>query len=157
MRELESRGLIECVRQAIRERPFLGICLGQQALLEYSEEHSDTRGFGVFAGTVKRFPSTDPHSGAPLKVPHMGWNNVELVRDHALWHGIDSGAYFYFVHSYYIAPQDSSLAAGRTNYGVTFDSAIARKNTFAVQFHPEKSAVAGLTLLKNFIDWKGNG
>ncbi|HEY5701633.1 MAG TPA: imidazole glycerol phosphate synthase subunit HisH [Gammaproteobacteria bacterium] len=157
MRELELRDLNECVKDAIHDKPFLGICLGQQALMEYSEEHAETKGFGIFAGTVKRFSndSIDPQTGARLKVPHMGWNNVAVVRDHPLWRGIKSDTFFYFVHSYYVAPDDAELASGRTNYGVTFASAIAVKNLFAVQFHPEKSAHSGLVLLKNFIDWKG--
>lgn len=158
MRELQSRNLLACVESAIADKPFLGICLGQQALMEYSEEHVETRGFGILAGTVKRFPDNarDAQTGSPLKVPHMGWNSVTFARDHALWQGIDDGAYFYFVHSYYIAPRDANLATGRTDYGVTFASAIARKNLFAVQFHPEKSARTGLTLLSNFLAWKGD-
>lgn len=158
MRELESRNLRECVEYAIGEKPFLGICLGQQALMEYSEEHAETRGFGILEGTVRRFPdgARDAQTGMPLKVPHMGWNSVTFARDHALWRNIDSGAYFYFVHSYYIAPVDDHLATGHTDYGVEFASAIARGNLFAVQFHPEKSADAGLTLLKNFLAWEGD-
>lgn len=157
MRELELRNLIGCVEEAVRRKPFLGICLGQQALMEYSEEHVDTKSFGTFAGTVKRFPpgARDAQTGIALKVPHMGWNNVSFVRDHPLWHGIDDGAYFYFVHSYYISPRDAELAVGNTDYGVTFASAIARDNLFAVQFHPEKSARVGLRLLKNFLNWDG--
>jgi len=158
MRELQSRKLLACVESAIADKPFLGICLGQQALMEYSEEHAGTRGFGILAGTVKRFPANarDAKSGSPLKVPHMGWNNVTFARNHPLWRDIHNGAYFYFVHSYYIAPREDGVAAGHTDYGVTFASAIARKNLFAVQFHPEKSARAGLTLLKNFLAWKGD-
>ena len=158
MRELQSRELQGCVKNAISEKPFLGICLGQQALMEYSEEHAETRGFGILKGTVKRFPvnARDAKTGLPLKVPHMGWNSVTFTRDHAIWRNIDSGSYFYFVHSYYIAPLDDALAAGRTDYGVDFASAIATRNLFAVQFHPEKSADAGLTLLKNFLAWNGD-
>ncbi|MDX1512414.1 MAG: imidazole glycerol phosphate synthase subunit HisH [Gammaproteobacteria bacterium] len=158
MRELGARGLEVCVRKLIGERPFLGICLGQQALMESSEEHAGTRGFGIVAGTVRRFPANgrDPRTGAALKVPHMGWNNVDISRDHPLWRGIESGAYFYFVHSYYVAPAEDALAAGHTEYGVRFASAIAGRNLFAVQFHPEKSARAGLKLLENFVGWKGD-
>jgi len=157
MVELGAYGLMDAVRSAIAEKPFLGICLGQQALMDHSEEHPETRGLVVFPGTVNRFPSDarDESTGALLKVPHMGWNSVTLVRDHPLWQGIERGAYFYFVHSYYIQPEDATLAAGTTRYAVEFASAIARDNLFAVQFHPEKSAGVGLKLLENFLRWDG--
>ena len=157
MVELSAHGLLDTVRNAITEKPFLGICLGQQALMDHSEEHPETRGLGIFPGTVNRFPSDarDESTGARLKVPHMGWNSVTLVRDHPLWQGIETDAYFYFVHSYYIQPEDATLAAGTTRYAVEFASAIARDNLFAVQFHPEKSAGVGLKLLENFLRWDG--
>ena len=158
MVELSTHGLLDAVRNAIADKPFLGICLGQQALMDHSEEHPETKGMGIFPGTVNRFPSDarDESTGARLKVPHMGWNSVMRARDHALWQGIEDGAYFYFVHSYYIQPEDATLAAGTTRYAVEFASAIARDNLFAVQFHPEKSATVGLTLLKNFLAWSGD-
>lgn len=158
MVELSGRDLLDAVRGAIAARPFLGICLGQQALMDHSEEHPETRGLGIFPGTVNRFPTNarDESTGARLKVPHMGWNSVKRARDHALWRGIEDGAYFYFVHSYYIQPEDASLTVGRTQYAGEFASAIARDNLFAVQFHPEKSAAVGLTLLKNFLAWSGD-
>jgi glutamine amidotransferase len=158
MVELSTHGLLDGVRNAIADKPFLGICLGQQALMDHSEEHPETKGMGIFPGTVNRFPSDarDESTGARLKVPHMGWNSVMRARDHALWQGIEDGAYFYFVHSYYIQPEDATLAAGTTRYAVEFASAIARDNLFAVQFHPEKSATVGLTLLKNFLAWSGD-
>ena len=158
MQELANHKLVDVIRQAIDSRPFLGICLGQQALMESSEEHAHTHGLGIFNGTVKRFPddARDEITGGRLKVPHMGWNNVRFARNHPLWRGIDDGAYFYFVHSYYVAPDQSDLVVGRTRYAVEFSSAIAERNLFAVQFHPEKSARAGLQLLKNFLDWDGN-
>ncbi len=157
MLELENRKLVEAVKKALEDKPFLGICLGQQALMESSEEHAGTKGLGIFPGSVKRFAADarDEVSGARLKVPHMGWNDVQFARKHPLWRGIDDGEYFYFVHSYYVAPQDDSVTVGRTRYAVEFSSAIAQDNLFAVQFHPEKSARAGLTLLNNFLEWNG--
>ena len=157
MLELEKHGLVETIKDAVASKPFLGICLGQQALMESSEEHAGTAGLGIFPGSVKRFAADarDEATGARLKVPHMGWNDVRFSKTHPLWRGIDDGEYFYFVHSYYVAPDDDAITAGRTRYAVEFSSAIARRNLFAVQFHPEKSARAGLTLLKNFLEWDG--
>ncbi len=157
MLELEKHGLVKALKDAVASKPFLGICLGQQALMESSEEHAGTAGLGVFPGTVKRFAADarDQATGARLKVPHMGWNDVRFSRTHPLWRGIDDGEFFYFVHSYYVAPDDDTITVGRTRYAVEFSSAIASRNLFAVQFHPEKSARAGLTLLKNFLQWDG--
>ncbi len=157
MLELEKDGLVEALKEAVTSKPFLGICLGQQALMESSEEHAGTAGLGIIPGTVKRFSAnaTDETTGARLKVPHMGWNDVRFARKHPLWRGIEDGEYFYFVHSYYVAPDDDTITVGRTRYAVEFSSAIAQRNLFAVQFHPEKSARAGLRLLKNFLEWDG--
>ncbi len=157
MLELEKDGLVEALKEAVTSKPFLGICLGQQALMESSEEHAGTAGLGIIPGTVKRFSAnaTDETTGARLKVPHMGWNDVRFARKHPLWRGIEDGEYFYFVHSYYVAPDDDAITVGRTRYAVEFSSAIAQRNLFAVQFHPEKSARAGLRLLKNFLEWDG--
>ncbi len=157
MLELEKHSLVEAVREAVASKPFLGICLGQQALMESSEEHAGTAGLGIFPGSVKRFSNDarDESTGRRLKVPHMGWNDVRFVKKHPLWQGINDGEYFYFVHSYYVAPQDDDVTVGRTRYAVEFSSAIADGKLFAVQFHPEKSARAGLTLLKNFLEWNG--
>ncbi len=159
MLELEKHSLVEAVREAVASKPFLGICLGQQALMESSEEHAGTAGLGIFPGSVKRFSNDarDESTGRRLKVPHMGWNDVRFVKKHPLWRGINDGEYFYFVHSYYVAPQDDDVTVGRTRYAVEFSSAIADGKLFAVQFHPEKSARAGLTLLKNFLEWNGRG
>ncbi len=122
-------------------------------LFEHSEE-GDVPGLGLFAGEVKRFADpVDPVSGARLKVPHMGWNGVKQTRAHPMWAGIPDDERFYFVHSYYVRPSDATLAVGETGYGAAFTSAVARDNIFAVQFHPEKSAQAGLRLLSNFIGW----
>ena len=155
MRELDARGLRQAVLDAAKSKPFLGICIGQQMLFEHSEE-GDVPGLGVFAGRVRRFPAEKMIStqGERLKVPHMGWNEVAHTRLHALWHGIDDGARFYFVHSYYVDPVDHDCISGTTNYGIPFTSAVARDNIFAIQCHPEKSAQAGLALLSNFIHWK---
>jgi imidazole glycerol-phosphate synthase subunit HisH len=154
MRELEARGLRPAVLAAAKTKPFLGICIGQQMLFEHSEE-GDVAGLGVFAGRVRRFPAdrmTTPQ-GDKLKVPHIGWNEVVQTRSHVLWNGIDDGARFYFVHSYYVDPADGACVVGTTDYGIPFTSAVARDNIFAIQCHPEKSAQAGLALLSNFIQW----
>jgi len=154
MRELKARGLDAAVKQAATEKPFLGICIGLQMLFEHSEE-GDTVGLGLFPGKVRRFPSEAMHdaAGARLKVPHMGWNEVRQTEHHPLWQGIADGARFYFVHSYHVEPTTPDAIAGSTEYGIAFTSAVARDNLFAVQFHPEKSAQAGLALLGNFMTW----
>jgi len=155
MRELDARGLRAPVIEAARDKPFLGICIGLQMLFERSDE-GGVAGLGIMAGTVRRFPEDlrDPASGARLKVPHMGWNEVSQVKDHALWREIADGTRFYFVHSYYADEADPALRSGRTRYGVPFTCAVARDNIFAVQFHPEKSQAAGLQLLRNFVHWR---
>ncbi|MDS4021989.1 MAG: imidazole glycerol phosphate synthase subunit HisH [Candidatus Competibacter sp.] len=154
MHELARWDLVEVVRQIALDKPFLGLCLGPQALLDFSEENGGTECLGVLPGRVVRFGEPrDPATGERLKVPHMGWNQVRQLRDHPLWRGIPQDSRFYFVHSYYLQPTDAALAVGSTRYGFDFTSAIARDNIFAVQFHPEKSAQAGLRLLANFADW----
>lgn len=156
VRELDARGLRAAVLDAAASKPFLGICIGLQLLFEHSEE-GNVDGLGVFPGRVKRFTSgmTDAQ-GYKLKVPHMGWNRVHQTIAHPLWAGIDQDERFYFVHSYYVEPQDNSLTAGLSDYPAPFTCAIARDNIFAVQFHPEKSQHAGLHLLRNFVHWDGN-
>jgi len=155
VRELDARGLRQPVLAAAARKPFLGICIGLQMLFEHSAE-GDTPGLGVFAGQVKRFSSgmTDA-AGNKLKVPHMGWNEVRQTRHHPLWAGIAPDARFYFVHSYYVEPADAALEAAYTEYPSRFTSAAGRDNIFAVQFHPEKSQQAGLSLLYNFVNWDG--
>lgn len=160
VRELDARGLRESVLFAAHNKPFMGICIGLQMLFEHSEE-GDAAGLGLFEGQVKRFAAADMHDehGGKLKVPHMGWNQVYQVNDsenatHALWQGIESGTRFYYVHSYYVAPADQAVVTGYSCYPNQFTSAIAQNNLFAVQFHPEKSATAGLQLLHNFVNWQ---
>lgn len=154
MRELDERGLRSAVIDAAKTKPFLGICIGLQMLFEQSEE-GNVPGLGVFAGPVRRFPAEKMvgASGEKLKVPHMGWNRVSQTRSHPLWDGIEEGARFYFVHSYFVDPVDRACVAGTTDYGIPFTSAVARDNIFAIQCHPEKSAQAGLALLSNFVRW----
>jgi glutamine amidotransferase len=154
MRELAHWNLMDVVRDAALGKPFLGLCLGPQALLDFSEENDGVDGLGVLPGRVVRFADPrDPATGERLKVPHMGWNQVRQAGDHPLWRGIAQDSRFYFVHSYYLRPADATPVVGWTHYGFEFASAIARDNIFAVQFHPEKSAQAGLRLLANFVDW----
>ena len=154
MAQLAAHRLESCVHDAIREKPFLGICIGLQALMEESEEDGGTRGLAAFRGRVTRFPSHDPATGGRLKVPHMGWNQVRQAAPHPLWRGIEDGERFYFVHSYHAEPADPALVAGCTDYAVRFTAALAAGNVFAVQFHPEKSQRPGLRLLGNFFDWR---
>ncbi len=151
---IERHRLHEVISEAARNKPFLGICMGLQVLLGHSEENGGTDLFGLYPGEVRRFPSGMTADGQRLKIPHMGWNRVEQAAAHPLWKDIADGERFYFVHSYYVDPEDPSLSAATTDYGIRFTSAIARDNLFAVQFHPEKSANAGLTLLRNFVQWK---
>lgn len=155
MRELEQRGLRPAVIAAARSKPFLGICIGEQMLFAHSEE-GDAAGLGIFPGSVQRFPAARMHGadGSRLKVPHMGWNTVAQKKPHPLWAGIADHSRFYFVHSYCVQAPDSALCAGTTDYGLSFTSAVAQDNIFAVQFHPEKSARDGLQLLKNFVEWQ---
>ncbi len=154
MSELAHWDLVEVVREAALGKPFLGLCLGPQALLEFSEENGGVACLNVLPGRVVWFGDLrDPATGERLKVPHMGWNQVHQTGDHPLWRGIPQDSRFYFVHSYYPQPADEALVAGRTDYGFIFASALAWNNLFAVQFHPEKSAQAGLRLLANFVDW----
>jgi imidazole glycerol-phosphate synthase subunit HisH len=152
MRCLNESGLGEAVEEAARTKPFLGLCIGQQMLFERSAE-GNTPGLGVLTGSVVAFADVPETRAAGFKIPHMGWNEVWQAGPHALWRDIEDGARFYFVHSYYCEPAEASLAAGSTRYPHAFTSAIARDNIFATQFHPEKSSVAGLALLRNFARW----
>ena len=154
LHELDARGLREAVRDAAMNKPFLGICIGLQMLLESSEE-GNVSGLGIIPGKVVRFPSTmaEDGDGQKLKVPHMGWNQVHQTSTHPLWKGISQDARFYFVHSYYVAVSSPAPVAAYSRYPFPFTCAVAKDNIFAVQFHPEKSQEAGLTLLKNFVQW----
>ena len=179
MRELDASGLRAAVLEAARNKPFLGICIGLQMLFEHSAE-GDIPGLGILKGSVVRFASNlRDDQGSKLKVPHMGWNQVRRIEqpvspqgettvalppsggkleggsalEHPLWQGITQDARFYFVHSYYVQPQDEALVQATSNYPQPFTCAVARDNLFAVQFHPEKSQSAGLTLLRNFVGW----
>ncbi|HAO31968.1 MAG TPA: imidazole glycerol phosphate synthase subunit HisH [Candidatus Competibacter sp.] len=154
IRELAHWDLLGVVRAAALGKPFLGLCLGPQALLTFSEENGGVDCLNVLPGRVVWFGELrEPETGERLKVPHMGWNQVRQAGDHPLWRDIPQDSRFYFVHSYYLKPEEPALIAGQTRYGFDFASAVARDNIFAVQFHPEKSAQAGLRLLANFVDW----
>jgi glutamine amidotransferase len=156
MRCLDATGLREVVLEVVRDRPFLGVCLGLQMLFDTSEE-GPTACLGVIPGGVVRFRDRAMHlpGGERLKVPHMGWSPVHWARGHPLWAGIEPGERFYFAHSYHPAPADPSVTAATAAYPAPFTCAIARANIFAVQFHPEKSHRAGLRLLANFVAWNG--
>ncbi len=160
IRQINSDPVLErTVRKRLGEGPALGICLGLQALYSVSEENQGTRGLDILKGRVRHFSSHAQHREAVraqrLKIPHMGWNTVSIVNDHPLWHGIEDGERFYFVHSYYVESDDRGQIAGECGYGNRFTAAAANENLFATQFHPEKSQRAGLKLLKNFLHWNG--
>jgi glutamine amidotransferase len=156
MQQLTDLHLDKAVLKAASEKPFLGICMGMQVLMTHSEENQGIDCMDLFAGNVRAFADDSireqMHS---LKIPHMGWNRVSQKQQHPLWQDIADESRFYFVHSYYVTPEDASLVAGTTEYGIDFVSVIARDNVFAAQFHPEKSAHDGLQLLKNFCRWDG--
>lgn len=155
MAAIGEHHLQQAILEAAHNKPFLGICMGLQVLMTHSEENGGTELLGLYQGEVKRFDGTAVgDNGLPLKIPHMGWSQVEQTQAHPLWSGIEDGERFYFVHSYRVVPADDSLNAGVTEYGVRYTSVIARDNVFATQFHPEKSADAGLRLLKNFVEWR---
>jgi len=150
--ELQQRGLTQVVMDAAANKPFLGICVGMQALFESAEENNDTDALGILKGSVPKLPLARL---GDLSLPHMGWNNVKQCVDHPLWHNIQDNARFYFVHSFYVKPEDQKLNAGICNYGLDFSAAIYSNYIFATQFHPEKSQHDGLQLLKNFTYWDG--
>jgi len=147
MTALESSSLVDEIKLSFKSKPFLGICLGLQLLFDYSEENNGTNGLSIVPGKVVKF------NKSKLKIPHMGWNNVNQVREHPLWHNISNNSRFYSVHSYYVMPINQDCVIGTTNYGHEFTSAIAIDKVFAVQFHPEKSQSDGLQLLSNFVSW----
>jgi glutamine amidotransferase len=146
MENLGKFGLVEVIRETVRkQKPFLGICLGFQLLFSESEEFGKQKGLDLFPGRVIGF-----HADQNLKVPHMGWNRIEKKKDSPFLEGIASGAYVYFVHSFYVVPEDGSVTATTTDYGNSFVSSIATERLFACQFHPEKSQELGLRILANF-------
>ncbi|MGG1945909.1 imidazole glycerol phosphate synthase subunit HisH [Trinickia sp. NRRL B-1857] len=154
MRCLGESGLQDAVLEASRTKPLMGVCVGEQMLFDWSEEGS-TPGLGLLPGKVMRFALEGQlqDDGSRFKVPQMGWNRVRQTRAHPLWAGVPDGAFFYFVHSYYVVPERREDTVGETDYGTTFTSAVARENIFATQFHPEKSADTGLRVYRNFVDW----
>jgi glutamine amidotransferase len=153
MSNLRELGILDALKQTIAKgTPFLGICIGMQLLLDFSEEDGGTPCMGILPGTVKRFRPADPMT----KIPQMGWNAVGKARPHPIFDGIDDQSEFYFVHSYYPAPADKKLIIGETEYAdAVFASAAARDNLAAVQFHPERSGRIGLRMLENFCKWDG--
>ncbi len=151
MRNLDRMKLIEPILKSVRNgKPYLGICLGLQMLFTESEEFGVYKGLDVLKGKVVRFQ-------VDLKVPHMGWNTVSLLKKPPIFDGIKDESYFYFVHSYYVAPDDAGIIAGTTDYGTTFTSMVWKDNIIATQFHPEKSQETGLKILKNFGDFVKRG
>jgi len=155
MSSLRESGLEDALLRAARTRPIMGVCVGEQMLFEESEENEGTPGLGLLPGKVVRFQLDGKlqADGSRFKVPQMGWNRVRQARPHPLWEGVEDGSYFYFVHSYYAAPGNADDVIGETDYGAPFCCAVGRDNIVATQFHPEKSAAAGLRLYRNFIHW----
>ena len=149
MRGLREAGLEEAVRRAAATRPILAVCIGEQMLFDSSEE-GGAAGLGLLPGRSVRFRLPP----GEYKVPHMGWNRVRRTRPHALWEGIDDGSWFYFVHSYHVLAARPALVAAECDYGGSFTCAVAQDNIFATQFHPEKSAAAGLRMYANFVSWR---
>ncbi|MEA5445091.1 imidazole glycerol phosphate synthase subunit HisH [Gammaproteobacteria bacterium AB-CW1] len=152
MSELQRLDLVETVRRLSRERPFLGVCLGMQALFGHSEESGGQAGLGILPGRVRGF-SPELAETHGLKIPHMGWNRARARQDHPLWSGLDA-PWFYFVHSFYCQPDRDEDVLAECDYGQAFCCAVAHENVVAVQFHPEKSQAAGLRLLSNFVEWR---
>ena len=146
MDSMHKSGLVETVKQnALSGKPFLGICLGLQLLFEESEESPGVKGLGIFKGKIKKFSSD-----MGLKIPHIGWNSLEIKQKDTLFKNVPENSYVYFVHSYYLHAEDENDIATITNYGIDFHSAVGKNNIFATQFHPEKSGDVGLQILRNF-------
>jgi glutamine amidotransferase len=155
MHEINRLDIGRVVKQAIQEKPVLAICVGMQALMQASEENGGIDCLDILPGQVKYFGDTHKDAlGKKLKVPHMGWNNVTQQQDHPLWHSIQQGSRFYFVHSFYVESVNNPQFLATCDYGLEFAASLQQGNLFAVQFHPEKSADAGLQLLKNFCQWQ---
>jgi glutamine amidotransferase len=155
MRSLNESGVRDALLRAAASKPMMGVCVGEQMLLDASEEGGNTPGLGLLPGKVVRFQleGRTQADGSRFKVPQMGWNRVQQKAQHAMWENIPDNAWFYFVHSYYAQPENAAHSVGETQYGEAFCCAVARDNIFATQFHPEKSAATGLQLYKNFVHW----
>lgn len=157
MQQLKQAKLIEIVKECATSKPFLGICIGLQLLLDESAEDGGVTGLGVIPGKVVRFKDGIKNQKNEIcKIPHMGWNQVQQTSPHPLWKGITDNTHFYFVHSYFVQTENTHDMVAQTYYTTEFTSAIAKENIFATQFHPEKSQHMGLTLLRNFLSWDGN-
>ncbi|MCF6346129.1 MAG: imidazole glycerol phosphate synthase subunit HisH [Thiomicrorhabdus sp.] len=152
MSALLETGMIHPIQQAAQEKPFLGICMGLQVLMSHSTENEGISCLDVIQGDVQHF---ELNAHPNLKVPHMGWNQIQQTQEHALWHNIPQNSRFYFVHSYYVTPNNQNIIAGTTTHGTTFASVLSQDNLFAIQAHPEKSADHGLQLFQNFLQWNG--
>nr|WP_315251993.1 imidazole glycerol phosphate synthase subunit HisH [uncultured Duganella sp.] len=154
MRSLRESGVQEALLEASRNKPLMGVCIGEQMLFDVSEE-GNAAGLGLLPGKVVRFQLDGQlqDDGSRFKVPQMGWNQVRQTASHPMWQDIADNAYFYFVHSYFAQPEQAAHTVGQTVYGAPFSCAVARDNIFATQFHPEKSAAAGLQVYKNFVHW----
>lgn len=155
MAQMQQHQLLDVIREVSSDRPFLGICVGMQALLDSSEENGGVDCLGLIPGRVRAFGQSLYQDEQRLKVPHMGWNTVAQRLPHPLWHNIADHSRFYFVHSYYVEAENPRQVAGSCQYGVEFAAALADGSRFAVQFHPEKSQSTGLQLLQNFVAWDG--
>ena len=148
MDNMNKNGITETVREFIKtKKPFLGICLGLQLLFPESEESPGVKGIDIFKGTVTKIPD-----GEGLKIPHMGWNSIKLLKKDGIFKGINDNSYVYFVHSYYLNAENKDIVAAQTEYGVTIDAAVSYENVTATQFHPEKSGEVGLQMLRNFAE-----
>ncbi|WP_178861882.1 imidazole glycerol phosphate synthase subunit HisH [Thiomicrorhabdus cannonii] len=153
MKALMDTGMIHPIQKAAKEKPFFGICMGLQVLMSHSDENNGVDCLDVIKGQVVHFDET---AHPELKIPHMGWNQIHQTNDHPLWHNIPQDSRFYFVHSYFVQPENKAYIAGETTHGQTFASALSHQNLFAIQAHPEKSAEHGLQLFKNFLAWNGH-
>ena len=152
MAKIDEYGLREVILEFVASgKPFLGICLGLQLLFKDSEESPGVAGLGILDGHIVRIPDTDPDTGDRLKVPHIGWNSLDITDGATLFKGLKSNPYVYFVHSYYLKADDPSIVAAKTFYGTEIHASVEKDNVFACQFHPEKSGKVGLTILKNFL------
>ncbi|MDA9181085.1 imidazole glycerol phosphate synthase subunit HisH [Gammaproteobacteria bacterium] len=151
MESIYDKNLAKVIKKSSQEKPFLGICMGMQVLMDHSDENNGTECLSIIEGKVEKFKSNKNNK---IKIPHMGWNKITKKKDHPIWYKIDEQSYFYFVHSYFIKPSKEDYILGETNHGKDFCSVIAKDNIIAIQGHPEKSSSAGLQFLKNFIGTK---